>query len=294
MEELIKYFYNIEIDEYKEEKGTFMLRSLINVYVFKKIKSNKEEFERVIENCITNNVRFYKVLLNKEKSIFTKFNEEDYVLMEVQKVKEVVDLNLLNIHSINTPSVFLKDKWSQKVDFFIKQIYEFGTEKKELIKVANYYIGLAENAISVYNEAIREGNYRCAIQHKRMYYPNYAINYYDPTEMVIDCITRDYAEYYKTKLIKNSLIKEEILFFIEKNDFTLSEIKMFFARMLYPTYFFDYFEKEIINPKFNEEDLKKIVNKNQAYLNILMELEKIISKKYNLNKILWIKKELQN
>lgn len=292
MKETIKYFYNIEIDEYSEKKAAYIIKSGIKVYIFKKIKVKKDEIKNIIDICAINNVKTHKVLINKENEIFTKFNDEEYILMEVQSNKKIMDVNYSFLNKYEQDTIILEDKWSKKVDFFIKQINEFGVEKKELVKIANYYIGLAENAIGIYNEAIEEGKYRCAIQHRRICYPNYAINYFDPTEMIVDCVTRDYAEYYKTKFIRKNLSEEEILVDIEKNNFTLSEIKILYARMLYPTYFFDYFENDIVKHEFNKEDLIKIISKREKYMCILMKLGELISKKYKTNKILWIKKEL--
>ena len=59
---------------------------------------------------------------------------------------------------------------------------------------------------------------------------------------------------------------------------------MFFARMLYPTYYFDIYE-EIITDREKEEKLLKILDKVNDYENILKQIYRQIK---NLPTIDWL------
>ena len=43
--------------------------------------------------------------------------------------------------------------------------------------------------------------------HKRMYYPNNTINYFDPTNFIVDYKSRDVAEYIKSCFLKQNSSK---------------------------------------------------------------------------------------
>lgn len=292
MKEIIRYFYNINVDEYSEKNDSYIFRNDVKVYIFKRNKNRIEDLENICNICRNYRLNIHKVIINKDNKISTIFNGNEYILLEVCSNNKIVEKKHFNLNSRITIPYILEDNWSKKVDYYAKQIFEFGIENKELVKLANYYIGMAENAITLYNEALEEGDYQCSIQHRRIYYPNYAINYFDPTELVIDCRVRDFAEFYKSKFFYDQVSIEEILYDIDNNNFSASEIKLFVARMLYPTYFFDLFEKNIIRENNDQKLLKEFIEKNSSYLSLLNNLEIKISQKFNLNLIYWIKKEL--
>ena len=70
------------------------------------------------------------------------------------------------------------------------------------------------------------------------------------------------------------------------------EANMFFARLLYPSYYFDIYEKAIENN--NDEELLDIISKVNEYELFLKNVYYLLSKKYKIEKIEWLvnKKEL--
>ena len=67
---------------------------------------------------------------------------------------------------------------------------------------------------------------------------------------------------------------------------------MLYARLLYPTYYFDIYEK-IMNKSLDEEALIKIIEKNEAYETFLKESYLELTKYAPLERIEWLlKKEL--
>ena len=62
---------------------------------------------------------------------------------------------------------------------------------------------------------------------------------------------------------------------------------MFYARLLYPTYYFDVFEN-IIDDEEDEKNLDKIVSKSHEYELFLKDVYIFLSKSYYMPEITWI------
>lgn len=129
---------------------------------------------------------------------------------------------------------------------------------------------MSENAITINEKAKKmPGVARLCISHYRIKYPNYNLNYCDPTELLIDYISRDIAEYTKSKFFSEGMTVEELLKLI--NDYNLNdkELMYLFARLLYPNYYFD-----VLN---NIEKQQTIIEKRENY-------EKFLSAIFNQTK----------
>jgi len=86
--------------------------------------------------------------------------------------------------------------------------------------------------------------------------------------MILDYRVRDSAEYFKDKFFNNNDIAEELNYFIRYIQLTYEEWVLFFARLLYPSYYFDLYE-DIINGREEEEKLDNIVSKHEEYEKVL-------------------------
>ena len=71
------------------------------------------------------------------------------------------------------------------------------------------------------------------------------------------------------------------------------EANMLYARLLYPSYYFDKYES-IIEDKEDEDDLLDIINKINEYELFIKDIYIILSKNYKIEKVEWLinKKEL--
>ena len=115
----------------------------------------------------------------------------------------------------------------------------------------------------------------------------------NPLLFIFDLQVRDIAEY-----IKSTFFQDEVDARIELNAFlnmerkTRYEYQMFYARMLYPSYYFDIYE-QIMNNQEEEQKLIKIIEKNQQYEAFLNEIYIKICKIIEIDKIEWINKKKQ-
>ena len=152
----------------------------------------------------------------------------------------------------------------------------------------SFSFGLAENAISYLADSkIDYGDNieRLSLSHIRLNsYDSYS--FFNPFNMIIDTIIRDYAELYKFELIDIYDLDK----IISNLNINVKEASLLMARILYPTRIFDLLEDNYLN-----EDHK--VNKTIEYVNTLdKELQRIknvhslLKRKYNIRPIEWLKK----
>ena len=183
--------------------------------------------------------------------------------------------------------------WSDKIDFFEYQVRELGVEKNVVKSSFSYYVGLSENAISYVNNAILKyggvSSGRIVLSHRRVFYPNYKLNYMNPLSFVFDLEVRDVAEYLKSMFFKKDIeyCLDELKSYLSIRKLNIYEYHMFYARLLYPSYYFDVYDS-VMNKNVNEEELVKIVKRSNDYEKFLKITYLEISKYVRLDKIDWI------
>ena len=74
---------------------------------------------------------------------------------------------------------------------------------------------------------------------------------------------------------------------IEKLQFDDNEIILFLARLLYPSYYFDMYDK-IIQEKIREEKINYYVKKNISYEIFLKQIYNYLKQIYKLPQIEWL------
>ena len=168
-----------------------------------------------------------------------------------------------------------------------------GVEKNVVKSSFSYYVGLSENAISYVNNAILKyggvSSGRIVLSHRRVFYPNYKLNYMNPLSFVFDLEVRDVAEYLKSMFFKKDIeyCLDELRSYLSIRKLNIYEYHMFYARLLYPSYYFDVYDS-VMNKNVNEEELVKIVKRSNDYEKFLKKTYLEISKYVRLDKIDWI------
>ena len=82
---------------------------------------------------------------------------------------------------------------------------------------------------------------------------------------------------------------DEILDIIYKNSVNYSDtdVKLLYARLLYPSYYFDIFNSEL-NGEDKEKELKRIINLSVEYEQFLKEIYIDLKSRYHIQPIDWI------
>ena len=304
MKDTISFYYNIDIDTLEEKDGKYHFKYQNRDFFFVFFNRNLEELEDLLA-CISEmqkkGIDVHGILINKDNSILTKINEYNYILFSVNNCSETYDIfdiidmnNKLTLNNYNSKLYRnnWENLWMQKVDYFEYQIRELGLDKQVIKNSFSYYIGLAENAISyVHNVKLKYPSQGTTVlSHRRIFYPNYKLNYLNPLSFIFDLEVRDIAEYLKAMFFSEddeSEILEELKSFLKIKRLTIYEYNMLYARLLYPSYYFDIYE-EIMNKERSEEDLLKIISKNENFEEFLKKAYLEITKYAILEKVEWI------
>ncbi len=311
MEQFLKYFYDIYIDNiYKKDNKYYFYKDNSLFCVVKNYRL-PEELKDILEICYEMQNRFpvSQIVFNKFGQISSDYDNNNYILLKINTSMSS-DITINDIIKINNSLFLNKDKkelyrnnwaklWESKVDYFEYQIKELGRNKKIILNSFSYYIGLAENAISIANicELYNKDNMneKVVLSHRRINYPCMEYEFYNPLEYIFDIQVRDVSEYLKSMFFytdRNRTIKE-LKNYLLSTRLSNYEANMLYARLLYPTYYFDIYEKVIEDLK-KESELLDIINKVDEYELFLKEAYFELSRMYKIEQINWIinKKEL--
>ncbi len=308
MKELLKNFYNVyDIELIENSEYSYFIFNE-KKYFFVPYKRSEDELQELLtlnQELINKNIPTGKFIINNQNSFITIDNNKKYVLIEMPlndnteyNVLDMIDLAKILVVG-NKKSILYRnnwaDLWSSKVDYFEYQIRQLGKDKTIILNSFSYYIGLAENAIIYVNNTTKKYqisvNEKITLQRKRVVFPNIALNYFNPINYVIDIEVRDIASYFKS-LFFNSYedLFIEVNAYFKKRKLGIYGYQLLYARLLYPSFYFDIYEK-VIEGDLDEETLIPIINKANDYELFLKDMYKIISKYAPIERVDWLLKK---
>lgn len=306
MKNNIMYYYNLNINNIYQNDKCFYFdieneRYELVIYT-RDIKEQQAIYE-LNKKMVISNILVHEIILNKDNYVVTIINNIPYILYKVyiNKDKELslLELTYLSNYNFEYNDILTRDNWnilwSKKIDYLEYQINQTGKKHPILVDSFSYFIGLAENAISyVKNTTIetkKEQTDIGVISHRKIKQCNKINCIYDPLNIVIDHKSRDLAEYIKLSFFNNNKnIFNELDIYFSNNYFSLYGIRILFARILYPSFYFDMYE-EIILEKRNESDVLNITNKITEYEEYLKYIFFYLRKFYNIPEIDWLIKK---
>lgn len=301
MKNWILYFYDINIvNDIHQSKNKCKFIYNNDNYVLNKISSS--EVKQVMDE-VSKIYGFYSVLkmhgvkcndiiLNKNNEIISFIDDNAYVLtktyQEFEKVvnaEDIINYTYKLESAIGNKQNNWKELWINKIDYHEYQINQFGLKFPMVRESFSYFSGIAENAISLLNFISNDDLY---VSHKRIHMETTYYDLYDPFNMIFDTRVRDIAEYAKDCFIHNR--KTSIYNYFTMVNLTEKEKALFFVRMMFPSFYFDAYEKVIEDE--NETAMLKIINKNNDYELLLLELLNYInSSKPLIPRIEWLEKK---
>ena len=125
-----------------------------------------------------------------------------------------------------------------------------------------------------------------------MNYPCYQIEYNNPCNYIIDYSIRDISEYIKSYIIDENYDYNNVIFLLNKLNINNLMFNLLYSRLLYPTFYFDVFDKIILENGV-DKDVIPIINKINDYLFTLKEIYNHFKQKYNLIEIEWLNKKIE-
>ena len=309
MKDIINYYYNFNIASVEDWDSIFIFTYKKEKFYFVPFKRTERELIDLVEitkELKARGLECHDLILNKFGKLITNVYETNYILLkpigdiyEEYDIKDMLKINsnlILTPHKSNLYRNSWSKLWSDKIDYFEYQIHELGKNHEIILDSFSYYIGLGENAISYVNNASlkyqKASNDRICLSHRRIKYPNYKLNFLNPLSFIFDLEVRDIAEYIKSAFFAGadalSYLKETLR--IAK--FSVYSLELLYARLLYPSYYFDIYEA-IMNDLESEEKLIPIIEKADEYEDFLRDAYLEINKYAPIEGIDWLIKNIR-
>lgn len=290
MENILNYYYQLNIIDIKKKDYYYLLTTdEYEQYIFNEtIDSN--ELKENLDYLNNTNVLYDLLILTKEGNITINYNDKEYALF---KVRNNENLNILSFSNlITTGKLKWGTLWSNRVDYYLEQIAEV-VEQKEIKYAMDYYISLAEIAISYFNtlsEIYNENTLTFTLSHHIVTSPIDKYMFYNPSNMCFDLSVRDIAEYIKESFFNDILTNYEILSLIDKINLNESLANYLLVRLIYPSYIFKlydiFIETKELNKKFYE-----YMKKSREYETLLSTIYNKLKLKYSIKAYIYFFKD---
>ena len=245
-----KYGFKITYLTYKKDH-IFFENNNIKYMICKTELSNNElaELDNIVRYLEKYAIFFHQIVLNDGGYLF-EFGSQNYVVLKMRMLERKIDFSeILKVSFIQVPNENF-NLIESKIDFLEQYLANYENLDFENF---NYFIGLAENSISLFNLSNSPKNY---INHKRIHYNETTIDFYNPLNIIIDYKTRDIAEYSKNLFVFGDDRIIEILKYI-----SIDSWYTYFARVVFPSFYFDEIDNYIINNiKMDKKRIRSLAN----------------------------------
>lgn len=227
---------------------------------------------------------------NIYQQLITNIYDKKYILIKKSNItyNNLLDYYEKNYISINNPIIDHSNwvyLWSKKIDNIEYQLRHIENKFLILSSSVNYYIGIAENAILYVKESLEgiDFNPLKKISHIRIL--ENEIN--NPQNIIIDYESRDIAEYLKYIFFNDSYSYDEIDKIFSKFNFDELSLKLIYGRLLFPTFYFDMYDKIVTNLQ-EEKKIINIINRSEEYEDYLENIYSLICRHKKIPKITWL------
>jgi len=307
MNNYLNYYYNIYPDTIHEQNRNYYFDYENEKYYcmfFNRPVEDAKYLYELNQEMIRRGSLIHEIVLNKDKGALTFVNDIPYILMKVyvneHKKSDLAEIVFISINNMNIRKNQTLDRsdwstlWTAKVDYFEYQISQLGKKYPLLCDYLSYFIGMAENAISYVKYTSLEVKPTdvdaLTLSHKRIRSNDTVFDLYNPISFVIDYPVRDFGEYIKAKFFDNVDVWPEIEEYFKNYDLSVFSKRMLYARLLFPSYFFDVYE-DVIEGKLKEDDILPIVYKINEYEEFLKEIHTYINRGNSVPQLDWLNKK---
>lgn len=288
MKNTIMYYYGFENISIIRQKRRKYIKHNNDIYIICRVYNEKEVLE--LYELTRENPFFYKFIPNKDGSIFTMYQDFIFVLLKINDKSSMITQNKNQISLDENKKYYLDrsdwyELWTRKNDYYEYQYQHIKGKYKVIDESINYYIGLAENAISY----IANIPINLKEQEKKGLYPKRLLEseYHNPLNYVIDYKERGLSETLKYLFLNKKYLSQNIENIILSYNCTETGYKLLYGRMLYPSMYFDIYDK-VINDFENEKELVNVIKRLKEYEEYLKEIYRIISKHTKIKNIDWL------
>lgn len=303
MKNALLFYYGIDVSNDKInmiDNNYFFTFQNSNFFVSKYERNINEAYElyKLSEEMIINKIPLYKIIPTKDKNIIFNFENNNYILMIMPKIKNrtITYQDVINFRYFpEKQSYKLLDKstwndfWTNKIDYIEYQFSQIERKYPIIKESINYYIGIWENAISYYNTNVTIDTMQKCVCHKRISTKTDVLSFLNPLNLIIDYKERDISEYIKSYVMNEKYTKEKINLFLKEIPEEKNNIMRFIIRLLFPSNYFDIYE-EVIFDLIDEKNIIQIIENKKNYLFLLKTVFSYFEKN-NIPQIEWIIKQ---
>jgi len=284
MRNTIQYYYGIEVDDITYQNNKYYFDDYVLAQIYKDIDMNIYSY--VSKIGISN----YEIIPNKNNEYVTIIDNKKYILL-----KKSSNRHSLNFSNLEKNNIFIKSNelipwdtlWENKIDYYEKHVKTLSSLK--IKDTFHYYVGLSENAISLYKTIKQEDN--VYLSHIRLSNDE---DYLNPINFIVDYRVRDIAEYTKKLFFMRKLNLNDLFLYFRRNNFSVHEYLLFYVRLLYPSYYFDAYD--LVAQGEDDSILDNYILRINSYEIFLKDVYLYLKQYVDIPRIDWLinKKVLSN
>lgn len=303
MKNFINYYYGLNIHDIYFSNEKYFFNSNQIKYLFKVCNdSNIVAYYEDLSYQLEQYNYFFSVVLNRDNNYITWIENKPYVLLKLSNINNdkisVFDIKTDMFLDVNNKVSILNRfpwirLWERKIDYFEEWLFTKQNDYKAIYPLFHYFVGIAENALLYLKESEREEQKepsdRFVVSHARITINYELYDYYDPTNIIIDHASRDISEYIKSMFLHRVWDLDVMKKYLENHYFSKYGLRMLYARILFPSFFFDYLEEMIL--KNSDADLLYLENRADEFQSFIKDISLFLKENYNIPVISWIIKK---
>lgn len=288
MRNYLIYYYDIYCDDIIKNNKNYKIFIRSSLYYLVRYEGDISLLNNIYEYLVNHNIYCHEIILNKQKTFVTNIEGNSYILIRIHyKINKINYLDIINYNILfGKNKCNWKELWINKIDYYEYQMNQFKKKYSLLNSSFKYYSGMTETAIMLVG-MVDKKLYDTYIEHNRIYKNSSSLDFFNPLNMIIDVKVRDIAEYFKQQFFyfDNPIIS--VKNYIDYEKLSNEEAILFFARILYPSYYFDIYD-EIVQDKSKENKINMILDKTNTYEKFIEEVYAYLKAIYNIPEIEWL------
>lgn len=303
MKNFINYYYGFNIHNIYFSNEKYFFYNDQTKYVLKPCyNSSISIYYQELSYQLEKYRYFFSIILNRENNYITWIENKPYILLKLSNIENekisIFDIKndmFLDIgNKISTLNRFPWTRlWENKIDYFEEWLFIKQDGYKKIYPLFHYFIGIAENALLYLKESEREEQKepsdQLVISHDRVTINYELYDYYDPANIIIDHASRDISEYIKSMFLHRVWDLDLVKQYLENHYFSRYGIRMIFARILFPSFFFDYLEEMITSNR--DIDLLYLESRADEFQTFIKDIGLFFQENYYIPMIPWIIKK---
>ncbi len=292
MKNVIYNYYNILVSDINKDNNNYFFYFNNELYLFYLVLNDVNVVRDIYTFFKENKLECFDIVLNKENNLFCDVDSKKYALLKIKGIlKYEVKFEEFKFYPVDKIGSDWGKLWGERLDYYELQLRELGYNYQTVLNSYGLFEGIAENAILYFNMTKSKFSDEAfvGIVHNRMKYPCYLIDYYNPINFVVDYSIRDIAEYIKSYIMCEDYDVLNVIELINRMNLNNLMFNLLYSRLLYPTFFFDVFDKIILEDG-EDKDIVSVLNVVDKYLFTLKIIYNNFNKKYDMFRIEWLYK----